>query len=97
MTDGPEPQRGPALPRLTMDDPKRPVASTGEEIVSLKDVGVWYGDYHALRGVSMSMRRNEITALIGPSGCGKSTLLRSLNRMNDGFVMCLYIFIKDKI
>ncbi len=73
----------PVLPRLTMQNPKAPRPGSGQPIVNLRDVGVWYGDYHALRGVSMEMRRNEITALIGPSGCGKSTLLRSLNRMND--------------
>ena len=43
----------------------------------------YYGKHHALKGVSMEVGANEITALIGPSGCGKSTLLRCLNRMND--------------
>ncbi len=71
------------VPRPATGTPKRPVWDAGETILNLWNVGVWYGDYHALRGVSMDMRRNEITALIGPSGCGKSTLLRSLNRMND--------------
>ena len=42
-----------------------------------------YGKFKALQGVTMDIRRNEITALIGPSGCGKSTLIRCLNRMND--------------
>jgi phosphate transport system ATP-binding protein len=42
-----------------------------------------YGKFKALQGVTMDIRRNEITALIGPSGCGKSTFLRCLNRMND--------------
>jgi phosphate transport system ATP-binding protein len=42
-----------------------------------------YGKFKALEGVTMDIRRNEITALIGPSGCGKSTFLRCLNRMND--------------
>lgn len=54
-----------------------------EPTLSLRAVRVFYGDYQAVRDVSMEMGRNEITALIGPSGCGKSTLLRSLNRMND--------------
>jgi phosphate transport system ATP-binding protein len=44
---------------------------------------VYYGDFKAVREVSMSFAKNEITALIGPSGCGKSTVLRCLNRMND--------------
>jgi phosphate transport system ATP-binding protein len=44
---------------------------------------LYYGDFHALKQVSMGVRARHITALIGPSGCGKSTLLRTLNRMND--------------
>ncbi len=43
----------------------------------------WYGDFHALKRVSLDAREQEVTALIGPSGCGKSTLLRWINRMND--------------
>ncbi len=43
----------------------------------------WYGDYHAIKNVNMTMYANEITAYIGPSGCGKSTLLKGINRMND--------------
>ncbi|MDZ7576815.1 MAG: phosphate ABC transporter ATP-binding protein PstB [Candidatus Nanopelagicales bacterium] len=54
-----------------------------EPLVDLESVGVYYGDYYAVRDVSLVMGRNEITALIGPSGCGKSSLLRCLNRMND--------------
>jgi phosphate transport system ATP-binding protein len=42
-----------------------------------------YGAVQALRGITMDIRTNEVTALIGPSGCGKSTFLRTLNRMND--------------
>jgi len=48
-----------------------------------KDVNLYYGDFHALKGISMNMKPNTVTALIGPSGCGKSTFLRSINRMND--------------
>jgi phosphate transport system ATP-binding protein len=54
-----------------------------EVVFRIKDLDFYYGSYRALRGVSMDLHRNEITALIGPSGCGKSTLLRCLNRMND--------------
>jgi phosphate transport system ATP-binding protein len=53
------------------------------EALSLTGVNIFYGDYLAVRDLSMTFRNREITALIGPSGCGKSTLLRSLNRMND--------------
>src|SRR5215207_602829 len=54
-----------------------------EAVFRLEDVGVHYGKFLALRGVSLEIGRNEITAFIGPSGCGKSTLIRCLNRMND--------------
>lgn len=50
---------------------------------SIKDLNLYYGDFHALKGVTLGLGANEITAFIGPSGCGKSTLLKSLNRMND--------------
>ncbi|MEJ3743325.1 phosphate ABC transporter ATP-binding protein PstB [Actinomycetes bacterium KLBMP 9797] len=55
----------------------------GSPVMELKDVSVFYGSYEAVRGTSMPIRQNQITAMIGPSGCGKSTILRSLNRMND--------------
>jgi phosphate transport system ATP-binding protein len=54
-----------------------------ETVVELRDVDVFYGRAHAVRGVSMPVARNRITAMIGPSGCGKSTVLRAVNRMND--------------
>ena len=49
----------------------------------IKDLNLYYGDYHALKNINMDLAENEITALIGPSGCGKSTFLKCLNRMND--------------
>ena len=51
--------------------------------LSIKDVNLFYGDFHALHGISMDIDENKITSFIGPSGCGKSTLLKSSNRMND--------------
>lgn len=51
--------------------------------ITIKDVNLHYGSFHALKGVSLNIPAKEITAFIGPSGCGKSTLLKSLNRMND--------------
>ena len=48
-----------------------------------KDVNVFYGDFHAIKDVSMNIKPRSITAFIGPSGCGKSTFLRLFNRMND--------------
>ena len=52
-------------------------------ILSARDLNLYYGENHALKGINVSIPANEITALIGPSGCGKSTFLRTLNRMND--------------
>jgi len=54
-----------------------------ELVLDVEDLSVWYGDDLAVRGVSLPVQRNRITALIGPSGCGKTTVLRCLNRMND--------------
>ena len=48
-----------------------------------KDVNFYYGDFHALKGISMEIPQNQVVAFIGPSGCGKSTFLRLFNRMND--------------
>ena len=51
--------------------------------IEVKDFNFFYGNFHALINLNMSIAENQITALIGPSGCGKSTFLRSINRMND--------------
>ena len=51
--------------------------------IDAKEVNFYYGDFHALKIITMEMERNTVTAFIGPSGCGKSTFLRLLNRMND--------------
>ena len=51
--------------------------------MTIKDMNLYYGDFHALKNVNLNLGEKEITAFIGPSGCGKSTLLKSLNRMND--------------
>ena len=50
---------------------------------TVKDMGLYYGSFHALKNVNLNIASGEITAFIGPSGCGKSTFLKSLNRMND--------------
>jgi phosphate transport system ATP-binding protein len=54
-----------------------------EVVFDARDISVYYGDFRAVRGVTLPILKNEITALIGPSGCGKTTFLRCLNRMND--------------
>ncbi len=55
----------------------------GDPKVAVDDLDVYYGEEQALRGVSLDIPDESVTALIGPSGCGKSTFLRCLNRMND--------------
>lgn len=51
--------------------------------ITIQNMNLHYGNFHALKNVNLNIHANEITAFIGPSGCGKSTLLKSLNRMND--------------
>ena len=51
--------------------------------MAIEGLDLYYGQFHALKDMSLDIYANEITAFIGPSGCGKSTLLKSLNRMND--------------
>lgn len=52
-------------------------------IIETKNINFFYGNFHALKDISMKIEINTVTAFIGPSGCGKSTFLRLLNRMND--------------
>jgi len=61
--------------------PQPPAASA--KAMKLRDVDAYYGDTHAVRGVSLDYAANQVTAMIGPSGCGKSTLLRCINRMHE--------------
>jgi phosphate transport system ATP-binding protein len=82
MSSVPEPVQHASLPipegiktvgRVTVDAP----------LICARDVNVYYGDKHAIRGVNIDIARNQVLAMIGPSGCGKSTFLRCINRMND--------------
>ena len=52
-------------------------------IITVKDMCLWYGEHQALKNVNIEIPEKSITAFIGPSGCGKSTFLKTLNRMND--------------
>jgi phosphate transport system ATP-binding protein len=51
--------------------------------IDVKDLDIFYGDFKAVEGVSMTVEPRSVTAFIGPSGCGKSTVLRTLNRMHE--------------
>jgi phosphate transport system ATP-binding protein len=80
--DRPQVQLAAPTAALATDTP--PASSTSEPtVMRLQDVGVFYGDFKAVRDTTMPILQNRITAMIGPSGCGKSTILRALNRMND--------------
>ena len=94
----PRPQVGPPLPVPRSSEPPVPAESSAMEAagavpavptvpatprLGTRDFDLFYGTHHALRGISLDLPVNAVTAIIGPSGCGKSTLLRAFNRMND--------------
>ena len=60
-----------------------PAEKTIEDKIVIRGLNFYYGQNHALKDVTLSLRSRHVTAFIGPSGCGKSTLLRVLNRMYD--------------
>ncbi|MGB7181646.1 MAG: phosphate ABC transporter ATP-binding protein PstB, partial [Burkholderiaceae bacterium] len=67
-----------------MDSMSKPDLLAGETpVMQVRDLNFFYGDFRALKDVSLTLVRNKVTAFIGPSGCGKSTLLRTFNRMFD--------------
>jgi phosphate transport system ATP-binding protein len=72
----------PVVPLAVETKESAPAAPT-EVVFDLRDVNLYYGESLAVRGLTMKIHENVITALIGPSGCGKSTIVRTLNRMND--------------
>jgi phosphate transport system ATP-binding protein len=56
---------------------------TKNNIIEVKDLNFYYGNFHSLKNINLNIQENSVTAFIGPSGCGKSTLLRTFNRMYD--------------
>ncbi len=72
-------ENGSPVPRTEPAPPGVPQ----QAVFDVSGVAVYYGDFRAVRDVSLDVRQHEITAFIGPSGCGKSTMLRCFNRMND--------------
>ena len=62
---------------------KKQEAENDSVIIRTENSTVYYGDFQAIKDVTMDIKRNAVTAFIGPSGCGKSTFLRAFNRMND--------------
>jgi phosphate transport system ATP-binding protein len=80
-----KPQAGSAeAPASLVRMPDKPAgtSSTGRR-VRLGDLNAFYGDQHAVKGMTIDFEPNEVTAIIGPSGCGKSTMVRCINRMHE--------------
>ncbi|HEX6867263.1 MAG TPA: phosphate ABC transporter ATP-binding protein PstB [Candidatus Limnocylindrales bacterium] len=79
----------PAVPAIRISTDPAPVSAEatprrpGEAVIELRDVSLSYGSFRAVKNVSMTAAKRDVTAIIGPSGCGKSTVLRTINRMND--------------
>jgi phosphate transport system ATP-binding protein len=67
----------------TSNTPSEAATSRRAKTLEAKEVNLYYGDFHAVEGVNMTIEPNKVTALIGSSGCGKTTFLRSLNRMHE--------------
>ena len=63
--------------------PSQSASPEADTVFDVSELNIYYGQFRAVRDVTMSIREHEITSIIGPSGCGKSTLLRTFNRMND--------------
>ena len=82
VVDPSQTNQGPAVARLGVPPPQ--AAPVKRDVVfDIDDLSVSYGEALAVKGASLEIYKNAVTALIGPSGCGKSTVLRCLNRMND--------------
>jgi len=56
---------------------------TGDDIIICRDVHKWFGDFHVLRGVNLTVKRGEVIVICGPSGSGKSTFIRTINRLEE--------------
>ena len=61
----------------------KPIYEEQEPIITCRGVQKWYGDFHALRGIDMDVRKGEVVVIFGPSGSGKSTFIRTLNRLEE--------------
>ena len=68
---------------VASDTVSTPTAADAKPLIEAASVSVFYGNYEAIKSVSLAIPQNQVVAMIGPSGCGKSTFLRSINRLND--------------
>jgi len=78
-----KPDQGTLAPRMADIPLTDSAVLTGEPILHVEEVNLWYGQKQALFDINLEVAKHTVMALIGPSGCGKSTLLRCINRMND--------------
>jgi phosphate transport system ATP-binding protein len=78
-------QTAPPAPSFTASAPApaAPGAGTAKRQVELHDLSAYYGANHAVKGINLSFKSSDVTAIIGPSGCGKSTMVRCINRMHE--------------
>ena len=83
MTDRRIYEKHPHVPMVEVRHTDERAWAPEDIVLDLRDLSVYYGAFRAVRDVTLSIPRNQITALIGPSGCGKTTVLRCLNRLND--------------
>jgi len=77
VTIGPNEQRKQQSNIFTLEN----IQPAKKAIFDTQELNLWYSDAHALKGINLEIREQEVTAIIGPSGCGKSTYLKTLNRM----------------
>ena len=70
-------------PDVTPAVPHREPAPSTEPVFAVEALNVYYGQFRAVRDVTLTVQQRQVTSLIGPSGCGKTTVLRCFNRMND--------------
>jgi len=66
-----------------MNDTQAAQEFSGDDIIVCREVHKWFGEFHVLRGISLSVKRQEVVVIFGPSGSGKSTFIRTLNRLED--------------
>jgi len=78
-----KPKGGSPMELATSADRRPPPSPVNAPGITLRAINAYYGDTHAIKGVSLDYAPNQVTAMIGPSGCGKSTLVRCLNRMHE--------------
>ena len=66
-----------------MNDTQAAQEFSGDDIIVCREVHKWFGEFHVLRGISLSVKRQEVVVIFGPAGSGKSTFIRTLNRLED--------------